>query len=313
MGKAFQRIRASAVGDLHQGDRISQWVRKNGGEFLNKVTDRVTHLIASEKAYKENVEQVQVARALGTVKIVSRDWLIASLYANPIRPVPEAPFLLENLVKPSRKAANEDPFARNRIPTGSKSTKAIAPPKKQIYRQPQTREAWDAVLTRATKASGRREKYRLAIFETTSQPHTYSTWSKYSRVGTSRIEELTPPKSDVVLATNIFKKFFKVETGKEWDDKNDDKLPMPKTDAQGNPLPVHEGWYSYESKTSMLTSFIMQVGQPVGSNSAPVESENTSSELYDQAIPPKPCAQPREDSTDNGDVDSNGCNDIDFR
>jgi len=48
---------------------------------------------------------VQAAKALGKIKIVSRDWLTASLHANPIRPVPERPFLLQNLVKPSKKIA----------------------------------------------------------------------------------------------------------------------------------------------------------------------------------------------------------------
>jgi hypothetical protein len=134
MGKAFRRIRAAMVGDLYQRNLFPQWIRRNGGEFYDKVTDKVTHLIASEQAYEENVEEgkrsdachspslslscgddglqvgylleiVQAAKALGKIKIVSRDWLTASLHANPIRPVPERPFLLENLVKPPKKTA----------------------------------------------------------------------------------------------------------------------------------------------------------------------------------------------------------------
>ena len=55
-GKAFRRIRAAMVGDLYQGNLFPQWVRRNGGEFHDKVSDQITHLIASEQAY-ENVEE----------------------------------------------------------------------------------------------------------------------------------------------------------------------------------------------------------------------------------------------------------------
>jgi hypothetical protein len=56
-GKAFRRIRAAMVGDLYQGNLFPQWVRRNGGEFHDRVSDMITHLIASEQAYEENVEE----------------------------------------------------------------------------------------------------------------------------------------------------------------------------------------------------------------------------------------------------------------
>lgn len=56
-GKAFRRIRAATVGDLYQGNLFPQWIRRNGGDFHDKVTDQITHLIASELAYEENVEE----------------------------------------------------------------------------------------------------------------------------------------------------------------------------------------------------------------------------------------------------------------
>lgn len=94
----------------------------------------------------------------------------------------------------------------------------------------------------------------------TSEPATYSTWAKYSRVGTSRVEELTPAKSDMALAIQMFKEFFKAKTGKDWEDRNDGKLPIPKADEQGNILPIHEGWYIYESQDNIFTTFLMQAG-----------------------------------------------------
>jgi hypothetical protein len=56
-GKAFRRIRAAMVGDLYQGNLFPQWLRRNGGEFHDKVSDKITHLIASEQAYEDNVEE----------------------------------------------------------------------------------------------------------------------------------------------------------------------------------------------------------------------------------------------------------------
>lgn len=56
-GKAFRRIRAAMVGDFHQGNLVPQWVRRNGGEFHDKVSDKITHLIASEEAYEQNAEE----------------------------------------------------------------------------------------------------------------------------------------------------------------------------------------------------------------------------------------------------------------
>jgi hypothetical protein len=56
-GKAFRRIRAAMVGDFYQGHLVPQWVRRNGGEFHDKVSDKITHLIASEEAYEQNADE----------------------------------------------------------------------------------------------------------------------------------------------------------------------------------------------------------------------------------------------------------------
>ncbi|OOQ82491.1 hypothetical protein PEBR_38687 [Penicillium brasilianum] len=326
-GKAFRRIRAAMVGDFHQGNLVPQWVRRNGGEFHDKVSDKITHLIASEEAYEQNAEEVQKAKALGKIKIVSRDWLTASLHANPIRPVPERPFLLENLIKPAKKTPENrnsvdkktdsgtksgvrlnDPFVQKKSPKGSKN---MTPPKKVVFRDPQTGAAWDAVLVREGKPARLRDKYRLAIFEDSSQPPTYSTWAKYSRVGISRVEELAPLKSDVATAVDAFKQFFKAETGKDWEDRDDVKLPSPKTDSQGNVLPPHEGWYLYKSQDNMFTSYLMQAGPSGGGTrstiavnhrDAPVGPETGTSQT--EVVVAEVTAQPEEGSGNNADVDS---------
>jgi hypothetical protein len=56
MGRTFQKIHASMVGKFDDGigDNIPRWVRANGGQFSRDVSPQVTHLIATEKAYKDN-------------------------------------------------------------------------------------------------------------------------------------------------------------------------------------------------------------------------------------------------------------------
>lgn len=85
-------------------------------------------------------------------------------------------------------------------------------------------------------------------------------------MGVSSVEQLAPPKSDLTLATTTFKKFFKLQTGKEWEDRADGEFPGPKTDPDGNLLPAHEGWYTFEDKTSIFTKFIREAPQPSASS-----------------------------------------------
>lgn len=55
-----------------------------------------------------------------------------------------------------------------------------------------------------------------------------------------------------------FKQFFKEQTGKEWDNRAKGKMPPPKRDVDGNSLPVHEGWFYLEEKTSILGAFLRE-------------------------------------------------------
>lgn len=80
----------------------------------------------------------------------------------------------------------------------------------------------------------------------------------------SRIEELTPAKSDLASATEAFRQFFRVNTGKDWEDRKDGQFPPLKTDEQGNVLPAHEGWWIWESQDNIFTSYLMQAGPSDG-------------------------------------------------
>ena len=55
-----------------------------------------------------------------------------------------------------------------------------------------------------------------------------------------------------------FKQFFKEQTGKEWDERANGKMPPPKRDGDGNSLPVHEGWFYLEEKTTILGAFLRE-------------------------------------------------------
>lgn len=56
MGRTFQRVHCALVGKFDDGikEKIPQWIRANGGQFSRAVNSNVTHLIATEQAYKDN-------------------------------------------------------------------------------------------------------------------------------------------------------------------------------------------------------------------------------------------------------------------
>lgn len=53
-----------------------------------------------------------------------------------------------------------------------------------------------------------------------------------------------------------FTKFFKLRTGREWDNRFDETPLPPKRDEDGNVLPANEGWYQYENQMGLLARFL---------------------------------------------------------
>ncbi|CAG8908125.1 unnamed protein product [Penicillium egyptiacum] len=276
MGKPFQSIRASIVGKFQDGigEKIPQWIRANGGQFSREVSPRVTHLIATKEAFKTHAAPVESAKKIGTVKIVSYDWLEDSLLSTTRRPKPEGPYLLKNLMKPEKKEVQ-----KNKVTTKSaevtKEIKAKIPkraiadpflgskgkrkPVRRVYQDRKTGVVYSTTLFRPSKPPGTsREKHQLTLFESIAEPHTYSAYAKFSRVGTSNVELLAGPRCKLELAVGKFKQFFKEQTGKEWDERANGKMPPPKTDLDGNRLPVHEGWFYLEEKTTILGTFLRE-------------------------------------------------------
>ncbi|KAJ5158223.1 uncharacterized protein N7500_007874 [Penicillium coprophilum] len=276
MGKPFQRIHASIAGKFEDGvgEKIPQWIRANGGQFSRDVNSRVTHLIATKEAFKNNAVSVATAKKINTVKIVSYDWLEDSLLSATRRPKPEGPYLLKNLMKPEKKEAQK----KRAIPQSSKGLKEIkakAPkrriadpfigpkgkskPVRQVYQDRKTNIIYSTTLFRPSKPPvTSREKYQLTVFESTADPRTYSTYAKFSRVGTSNVELLAGPRCKLELAVDKFKQFFQEQTGKGWDERANGKMPPPKSDQDGKILPVHEGWFYLEEKTTIIGAFLRE-------------------------------------------------------
>lgn len=97
---------------------------------------------------------------------------------------------------------------------------------------------------------------RIQVYETNKEPHTYTTFVKYTRVGVASKDMLAPKGSSLEQALFAFKKFFHVKTGVEWKDRFDDSklLVSPKGGANGeSPLqPPEGGWFRYERPGGLM-------------------------------------------------------------
>jgi hypothetical protein len=56
MGKTFRKVVLCSTNDFLDPDnqKIQQWVKNNGGTFVSEITPKVTHLLASRKAWKRD-------------------------------------------------------------------------------------------------------------------------------------------------------------------------------------------------------------------------------------------------------------------
>ncbi|KAJ5618907.1 hypothetical protein N7510_002891 [Penicillium lagena] len=267
MGKTFEGIHACSIGRFKDGngEKIPQWIRSNGGQYSREMHTGVTHLITTKEAFLKDASAVLEAKGLKKVKIVSFDWLEDSLLSKSRRPKHEGPYLLENILRAEKiqkgkrkadqlqnqtKRPKVDPFAVNK--------KGASKIKSHPYMDSATGESWQATLLRQGPPPQSTEKYLIQIFETDTKPHTYSTYVKYSRTGTSRVELLAPPKSNLDIATTTFKMFFRTQAGKEWEERENGIMPPPKTDSEDNVVPLHQGWYHLETRGSMLMKWLMK-------------------------------------------------------
>jgi hypothetical protein len=90
----------------------------------------------------------------------------------------------------------------------------------------------------------------------------YSTYAKYSQVGTSKVRLLLPAQKNLSAAMKAFAEFFKEKTGKEWQTRADGKMPPAKCNEDGEPLPPHEGWYTMEIRGNLFTDYLKSYREP---------------------------------------------------
>ena len=105
----------ATAGSYKDQEKVGGWVRNLGGHLESRITEDTTHVVVSEKGWKNQVAFVKEALDLNEdedrdVKIVSYDWLEDS--ANERTKKREDPFLWERLDKASlerwKKARREE-------------------------------------------------------------------------------------------------------------------------------------------------------------------------------------------------------------
>jgi hypothetical protein len=104
-------------------------------------------------------------------------------------------------------------------------------------------------------------------------------------MGKSTVEVVAPPKSKLESARAQFATFFKEKVGKGWEDRADGKILPPKMDSDNKSLPIHEGWFSLESKRGYFSDFLSRT-QPIevrdGHYSSEIDSDNEDIPRNDQ-------------------------------
>ncbi|KAF3391907.1 hypothetical protein DPV78_010449 [Talaromyces pinophilus] len=271
MGNGFKKVKASFVGSHKDSDKIPQWLKAHGGAFSKEIDDSVTHLIATESAMEKNVAAVEKARSL-KIKIVTYDWLEDSLMSKGSRPKREGPYLWDHILRErgddkyrvikDGKKGRRGVDIEKILGEFQKDARAVVSDMEKLgyhlYVDKTTGVSYSATLVRHTlvKNRSRKETFLARVYETNKEPHTYTTFVKYTRVGVASKDMLAPKGSSLEQALFAFKKFFRVKTGVEWKDRFDDSklLLSPQTDANGeSPLqPPEGGWFRYERSGGLM-------------------------------------------------------------
>ncbi|KAL2401648.1 hypothetical protein ABEF93_007687 [Exophiala dermatitidis] len=105
MGKTLRNLCIASTNDFpgDKNDKIKGWIEHNGGIFSKDMSENVTHLLASQKAWKKYHPLVREARRLRTVHIVRLEWLEDSLLGKLKRPLETAQYAFEQRKLPTVK------------------------------------------------------------------------------------------------------------------------------------------------------------------------------------------------------------------
>ncbi|KAL2006632.1 hypothetical protein VTN00DRAFT_9300 [Thermoascus crustaceus] len=270
VGKTFKHINACSAGNFgDNGDKIPQWIKANGGTYSKEITKDVTHLITTEAAFKKNVEVVREAKLLKNIKIVSKVQKSTKTGKATTRGGSGIAKFIKRFEKGSRALMDEMGAKGYHLYTDRRTGVAYCA---TLVRPSLTPSQWSfshpyPIFETPTLPHHRFIRVpiykpyaqQLQLYELNAEPHVYATYIEYSRVGTSASDLLAPPGSTFEFAMSAFKKFFKIKTGMRWEERVNDKLPEPKKDAEGNPLPEDEGSFRYEPPMGLLASLEMKI------------------------------------------------------
>ncbi|KAI1915620.1 hypothetical protein LOZ53_001417 [Ophidiomyces ophidiicola] len=240
MGKTFRRIKACIAGNFGaQGDKIKQWVEANGGSFYKQVGPGITHMIATEAAFRKAVPEVRAAKRIRNIRIVSIEWLEDSLMSKSKRPKREGDYLWASKIKTRKKMELE----KREASKSTGSDKKTSEPKDYHLYTDQQGNRYSALLIRPSMLTKFKERHVIKVFESDLTPHTYATSAKYTRVGRNAMDYLALPGSTLDVALRAFGKFFKAKAGIQWD-RRGKEVPAKKI-VGGFELPPEEGWFEY--------------------------------------------------------------------
>ncbi|KAK2750404.1 hypothetical protein FQN57_003884 [Myotisia sp. PD_48] len=252
MGKTFRRVTISVVGKFgSQEEKIKQWTEINGGAFSKTINSNVTHLVTTKEAFvKPNAADlfipVQEAKRTKGLKIVSIDWLEDSLLSKSKRPKREGPYLWARIIKAEKREAIQNKERKNgknltNIASGAQRKSDSDLEGHHIF-QDTSGTLWKATLVRPICGS-KKEKHVLKIYESDSKPSTYAVFAKYTRPGRVGSDFLTPIGSSWSDALVQFTRFFRLKSGKTWN--NRESTVESKRSKDGTVLPVEDGWFQY--------------------------------------------------------------------
>ena len=60
MGKTFEKIQVHVIGSFEDSNKVSGWMKANGGKYHRSFNSQVTHLIVSEEVYLQNGEESEL-------------------------------------------------------------------------------------------------------------------------------------------------------------------------------------------------------------------------------------------------------------
>ncbi|KAE9962379.1 hypothetical protein BLS_000416 [Venturia inaequalis] len=108
MKNPFNGFTIASTGDFGKqrtAEAIKRWVENNGGRYVTKVDENVTHLVCSAECWKSQSAMVQAAKRYPKkIKIVTYDWLEDSLMSQARKR--EGEYLIKKHVKADRKRKN---------------------------------------------------------------------------------------------------------------------------------------------------------------------------------------------------------------